>query len=93
MQAAENALTSVDRFMLTRRLITTTKGFLGAAAPETQQDDVVCVLLGCSCPLVLRPHGKSFKIVKPCYLHGIMEGEVMAWLVRGDAQLENIAIC
>lgn len=44
----------------------------------TQLGDHICVALGCNTPIVLRkePSG-NFQVVGDCYVHGLMEGEVV----------------
>ena len=48
-----------------------------------QKGDLVCVLFGCSVPVVLRETKKSyevcFKIIGECYVHGLMDGEGIEW--------------
>lgn len=74
---------------MARRLITTKKGQLGMGPCRAQKGDRICVLLGCSIPLVLRPReGKSsYEVIGECYLHGYMNGEVL-----GELDGENIKI-
>lgn len=54
------------------------KGWLGAAMCDICSGDVVAVLEGCKLPVVLRAFGKRWRLVGSIYVHGIMEGEVMA---------------
>lgn len=67
----------VSRAMLGgRQLMHATGGYLGIAPPLAREGDVVCVLLGCHTPMVLRPHEENhFRIVGECYTLGISEGE------------------
>ncbi|KAK1829991.1 heterokaryon incompatibility protein-domain-containing protein [Podospora conica] len=62
-----------------RRLMVTDTGLVGMAPKRAQKGDVVCVLLGCSIPLVLRPSpgGATFTLVGECYLDGYMNGEIL----------------
>ncbi|CZR69432.1 uncharacterized protein PAC_19332 [Phialocephala subalpina] len=57
------------------RLFTTHMGLVGICPPSVKSGDMVSILLGCSVPLVLRPHGDNFRVIGACYAHGIMEGE------------------
>ncbi|KAK3331733.1 heterokaryon incompatibility protein-domain-containing protein [Cercophora scortea] len=61
-----------------KRLIVTNGGLLGMAPREARKGDLVCVLLGCSIPLVLRevPGEETFTVVGECYVDGYMNGEV-----------------
>lgn len=69
----------VSRAMLGgRQLMHATGGYLGIAPPLAREGDVVCVLLGCHTPMVLRPHGgNEFRVVGECYTLGISEGEAV----------------
>ena len=74
-----------------KRLITTEKGLVGMAPDWVQREDRVCILLGSSLPVLLRPAGDHYILVGPCYIHGIMFGEAMSPLDEGKVQLENFA--
>ena len=50
------------------------------ARNENQKGDVVCILLGCSVPVLLRPstdQKSCYEVVGESYVHGVMEGEAM----------------
>lgn len=54
----------------------------GLVESEAKTGDLVCILFGCSVPIVLRrveDNEKVYKVVGPCYLHGVMNGEAMSW--------------
>ena len=76
-----------------RRISITKSGHIGSLPEETEIGDLVCILLGCSVPVVLRKqegveHGYEF--VGECYLHGLMDGEAMAMLENGQLKAEDI---
>ncbi|KAF2649712.1 HET-domain-containing protein [Lophiostoma macrostomum CBS 122681] len=57
-------------------LIATTEGYLGVAPPFAKEGDFVCILLGCNMPMLLRPCATGdFRVVAPCFVHGIMDAE------------------
>lgn len=65
-----------------RRLLVTSLGHLGLGPSKAQKGDIVCVLFGCSVPVVLRKtdppqtEGKpTFRFIGECYLDGFMDGE------------------
>ncbi|KAL8841284.1 MAG: hypothetical protein Q9176_003377 [Flavoplaca citrina] len=59
-------------------LFITTDGRLGLAPEATVSGDLVCVILGCRYPLVLRPsNNSSHEVVGECYIDGIMDGEAL----------------
>lgn len=67
-----------------RTFATTVKGYyiLGPAAAE--KGDVVCVLFGGKTPYMLRPKGDHYLFVGECYVHGIMDGEAIGMMERGE---------
>ena len=87
-----DAVGRVERFCWSRRLITTTEGFVEMVPHTADRGDVVCVLLGCSFPMLLRPRGQSYRVVGPCYVHGIMDGEAIDWIKKGTREIGDIAI-
>ena len=62
-------------------LMTKEKQYLGLAPGDCQKGDVLCILFGCSVPVILRSYQGSetgqnlFKLIGECYIHGIMNGE------------------
>ncbi|CZR66363.1 uncharacterized protein PAC_16264 [Phialocephala subalpina] len=53
-----------------------TNGYIGIGISSVRPGDMVCTILGCSHPLLLRPNSEgTFEVIGPCYLHGIMYGE------------------
>ncbi|KAI1741583.1 heterokaryon incompatibility protein-domain-containing protein [Xylaria scruposa] len=60
--------------------VITSQGLLGLAPTCTAPGDLVCVFLGCHMPMIVRPArsgGDGFKIIGPCQLPGIMDGEAI----------------
>ncbi|KAL9617980.1 MAG: hypothetical protein Q9160_007285 [Pyrenula sp. 1 TL-2023] len=64
--------------MMARRLMTTEKGHIGMVPTEARKRDLICVLFGCSVPMILRraANERSYTFIGECYLHGFMNGEV-----------------
>ena len=60
-----------------RRLMRTPKGYLGIASMYAEVGDAVCVLFGGKVPMVLRRLGSCWVCISECYVHGIMDGEVV----------------
>jgi Heterokaryon incompatibility protein (HET) len=66
------------RSKMGKRLVTTSQRLVGMGPPRAQRDDVVCVLFGCSVPVVLRAQGDgTWSFIGECYLHGYMDGEAL----------------
>ena len=65
-----------NKMMFGRRLVMMANGLFGLVPEGTRPGDIICVLLGCGVPLVLRPdEGPTFKVVGECYADGAMSGE------------------
>ncbi|KAF2162445.1 hypothetical protein M409DRAFT_27070 [Zasmidium cellare ATCC 36951] len=63
---------------MARRLAVTESGHVGIVPQQAQKGDLVCVLYGCSVPVILRPLAKGqYRLVGECYLQGFMEGEAV----------------
>lgn len=88
-----------------RRMVVTTRGYVGYVPWYAARGDCVAVLPGCSFPVLLRPvepadggdwwteGEKVFKLVSPCYIHGIMNGESWAEVdASAGKQMELIAL-
>lgn len=55
----------------------TSKKYVCLLPHNAELGDTICVLPGVCAPLVLRRQQFSFRIIGDCYVHGIMDGEVM----------------
>lgn len=60
-----------------RHFMKTAEGYIGMAPPGTQVTDIVCVILGCRLPMILRPVGTVYQVVGNCFLYGIGNGEAI----------------
>ena len=92
-QQLKNPQEKMFRFLRTRTLMVKLIGYIGLVPIETQQGDLVSLLLGSNVPVILRPFGTRYKVVGGCYVHGIMEGEVMESLETGKIYIEDIHLC
>ena len=60
------------------KLIKTSNGLFCLGSANTRAGDIVCVILGCTKPLILRPDGAShYTIVRECFVDGMMTGEAL----------------
>lgn len=60
-----------------RRLFVTKNGYIGLAPSPAQEGDLICVLLGCGVPVILRREGDHYIFIGVCYTHGTMDGEAI----------------
>ncbi|KAJ4304703.1 hypothetical protein N0V90_000230 [Kalmusia sp. IMI 367209] len=88
--AAEIALDFLNylaNILIPNRLFITSSGYVGLASKILQAGDMVAIVNGCHMPYVVRSVPKvkwkdeeidwALKVVGPCYLHGIMRGEIL----------------
>ncbi|KAI4183083.1 MAG: hypothetical protein L6R41_005596 [Letrouitia leprolyta] len=69
---------SINEMLEKRFLMETIDRRLGLAPEAAAPGDQVCILLGCSSPMILRPvSDKKYAVVGACYLDGIMSGEAL----------------
>ena len=60
-----------------RRFFTTLGGYMGLGSGNMQPGDLVCILTGSPVPWLIRRDGDDYILLGECYVHGIMNGEVM----------------
>ncbi|KAN0110166.1 Heterokaryon incompatibility protein (HET) domain containing protein [Hyaloscypha variabilis] len=74
-----------------RRLVVTSRGFVGLCPRYTQEGDVICILSGAKAPFVLRKSGECYTMIGECYVDGIMYGETFtsAFDTRGPLRTDN----
>jgi hypothetical protein len=52
----------------------TVKGYLASVPYTAKKGDCIAILSGGRVPFVLRPIGSHYRLIGPCYVHGIMNG-------------------
>ena len=62
-----------------RRLATLKQGYVVLGPSSCEVGDVVCILYGCSVPVILRRRSEGFgyTFIGECYVHGMMDGEAI----------------
>jgi len=91
-----------DRTCKGRRFMLTERGYMGWAPDnilgnsdqQTRRGDLVCIVPGCSVPLVLRPSssGDRYQVVGEAYVEGFMDGEALKLLESGRCQIQNFTL-
>ncbi|KAK7422721.1 hypothetical protein QQX98_001509 [Neonectria punicea] len=79
---------AADRSLMGRRLMFTKKGYLGWAPDnacgtledQIQLGDMVCVVFGCSTPLVIRRVGENHHVLGEAYVEGMMDEQAIGLL-------------
>ncbi|PMD63022.1 HET-domain-containing protein, partial [Hyaloscypha bicolor E] len=76
-----------------RRFAITESGRFGLVDRLAELNDVCCICPGMQVPLILRPREDGrYGLVGDSYIHGVMAGEVMEQLEKGEVKLENIVL-
>jgi hypothetical protein len=79
--------------MIRRRTLFISESDLIGLGPETAEaGDIVCILLGCSVPVILRPENGHYVFLGEACVPGYMEGKAMEELAEGKFQLESFEI-
>lgn len=71
-------LQRVQEAVWNRQLIKTKRGHLGLAPDTAEKGDMVCILYGCSVPVVIREADNgNHELVGECYIDGMMDGAAL----------------
>ena len=60
-----------------RRFFTSLGGYMGIGPARMRPGDSLSVFLGGNVPWIVRQEGLEFELIGECYVHGIMDGELM----------------
>jgi hypothetical protein len=66
--------------------------FAGLAPWRTEAGDIICVLRGCSFPVMLRPIDDHFSLVGEIYVDDFMDGQALLGLEEGKYALEKFEL-
>jgi hypothetical protein len=75
-----------------RSIAITRNGYIGAVPQNTQPGDFLCVLFGCSVPVVLRRRGQEYLFIGESYLHGFMDAEALVMQIKGELNAQNFIL-
>jgi hypothetical protein len=67
----------------------TERGYIGTGPKVVQESDIICLLLGCPVPLIIRREDDHYLIIGWAYIYGMMNGEMMNELREGRLHLED----
>jgi len=87
-----SAMLSAGLTMNRRRMFLSQSNLVGLAPADANQKDIICVLLGCRYPVILRPQGDHHILVGEAYVEEFMNGEAMIGLKEGSYSLEAFEI-
>lgn len=74
-EPSHDAMERMFRLHRSRRLMVTDEGQFGLAPIKARRGDIVCILVSCPVPMVLRRSVDGrHQAIGECYIHGFMEG-------------------
>jgi hypothetical protein len=79
---SQGRVTEYAQRMHGRRFFATNKDSIGMGLQDVAVGDLVCVLLGCTYPVILRPRAGHVVFMGEAYIDGYMLGEAMEGLPR-----------
>ncbi|KAM0462723.1 hypothetical protein ACHAPV_003547 [Trichoderma viride] len=87
----------IEKFALGRRFFITKEGYFGLGPQKLEPGDRVAVLFGSGVPFVLRKcpaiAGRpAWRIIGECYVHGIMQGEVIRKWELGASEAQMLLL-
>ena len=86
---------SLNAGMKHRKLAISNSGHMCAVPKEAREADLLCVLFGCSVPVVLRRlAGKrdEYAFIGECYLHGFMDAEAIVLERKGRLVVDEFKL-
>ncbi|OJJ75593.1 hypothetical protein ASPBRDRAFT_37887 [Aspergillus brasiliensis CBS 101740] len=84
--------TAITRATSYRRLMISSKGYIGLVPAKAQEGDLICVLFGCSVPVILRKQDDHYIFIGESYVHGIMDGEAIEQMKEGSLVEEEFTL-
>jgi hypothetical protein len=75
-----------------RTFFVTRQGYMGVGPGCLGEQDIVCVFLGGKVPFVLHREHSEYLLLGESYVHGIMEGEIMEEVARGERHMEEFIL-
>src|SRR6202035_3224075 len=83
----------MDTCLRKRRICKLDTRFLPGLVPDRAlKGDIICILVGCALPLVLRKIRDHFVVVGESYVHGFMCGEILEMERKGEIKREEFVI-
>lgn len=79
-------------YMSNRRFFISSTTEMGMAPEQAMEGDIVCVLLGCPHPMVLRPVEDHYVVIGEAYYDFNMFGEAMERLEQGELELQDFEL-
>jgi hypothetical protein len=75
-----------------RKIFVSESGHCGLVPDHAKAGDFICVLLGCDVPVILRQVEDHYTFIGESYVRGLMEGQAIEALERGEVHLQDFEI-
>ena len=85
-------MSNVEESTRHRKFASTKSKRLGLVRTKVKPKDLICILLGCSVPVILRKEGEKYTLMGEAYVHDFMDGKGMFGLDSGLYFPEEFAI-
>jgi hypothetical protein len=86
-------LRRVQEVVWNRQLIRTKRGDLGLAPEAAEKGDLVCILYGCSVPVVIREVERgNHELIGECYVHGMMDGAALGVQISDNIPKQTFSL-
>ena len=85
----KSLVASIIQSTCARTLVLTKKGYLGLGPTNARKGDFVCILYGCSVPVIIRKYGQGHRYVGESYIHGLMHGAAVDQQTLRDTMEER----
>jgi hypothetical protein len=78
-----------------KRMMATNSGYIGTVRDEVSVGDLVCVLYGCSVPVILRQikESEQYVFMGEAYVHGLMDAEALVMQIKGKLRERDFILC
>lgn len=73
---------------LRKRLLckSNSRSLLGLVPGTAQDGDIICILIGCALPMILRRKKNHYVVIGESYVHGLMYGEILEMVTKGEIE-------
>jgi hypothetical protein len=72
-----------------RTLFRSVDNIVGLGPADAVEEDYICILIGCSVPVILRRVGLNWLFIGECFVFGFMDGEAMTRVLKPGAMLRE----
>ena len=83
---------SIIEYLCARSLLLTKKGYIGLGPPKAHKGDLLCVLYGCTVPVLIRKHAEYHQFVGESYIHGLMDGAAIEQFRGGTIEERDFVL-